>query len=204
MTRDGRLRALAVLLAGVGLTLLAGQCYMKAKAALAAVLIDRAFTDQLRDGRPHRPWPWADTHPVASLEVPRIGVRRVVLAGATGNVLAFGLGHVSGTALPGWEGNAVIAGHRDTWGAFLEQLRRSDEIRVRTVRGEWRYEVTRIEVVRKDRVDLLEETDDTRLTLVTCYPFSGLLASPWRYIVVARASSRPCGSKRSAGLACLF
>lgn len=184
----GLLLASSVLLAGVGLTLLAGQFYIKAKAALAGVLIDRAFVAHLRDGRPHRPWPWADTYPVASLEVPRTGVRRVVLAGATGNVLAFGLGHVSGTALPGWDGNSAIAGHRDTSAAFLKTLKRGEEILVRTPRGERRYEVIRIEIVNRERVDVLEGTDGARLTLVTCYPFSGLLSSPWRYIVIGRAT----------------
>ena len=53
----------------------------------------------LADGEAHPPWRWADTSPIARLEVPRLGVRRVVLAGATGAVLAFGPGHIHGVVV---------------------------------------------------------------------------------------------------------
>ncbi len=90
-----------ILLAASGGALLGGQIYLRAKAALAAVLIDRAWEAHLADGREHRPWPWADLRPVARLEVPRLGVRRAILSGASGQSLAFGLAHVSGPGLPG-------------------------------------------------------------------------------------------------------
>ena len=38
---------------------------------VAGILIDRAFETHLKDGLPHRPWSWADTYPIARLEVPR-------------------------------------------------------------------------------------------------------------------------------------
>ena len=107
----------ALLLAGTGLSLLAGQAHLKSKALLADWLIDRAYSGYLFDGRAHRPWAWADTHPIARIEVPRLGLRRTILAGASGSSLAFGLGHVSGTAFPGERGNCAIAGHRDSIGA---------------------------------------------------------------------------------------
>ncbi len=176
----------SILLAGTGLALLGGQGYLKAKAALAAVLIDRAWAEYLADGRAHPPWPWADMRPVARLEFPRIGVRRSVLSGASGESLAFGLAHVSGTALPGEPGNCAVAGHRDTWAAFLRDLRTGDEVRLRTRAGWRRYTVAGLAVVSKDRIDVLEPAGDGRLTLITCYPFSGLLRSPWRLVVVCR------------------
>ena len=173
-----------ILLAGAGLALLAGQGYMKAKAALAAVLIDRAWAAHLADGRNHAPWPWADMHPVARLEVPRLGVRRAVLSGASGESLAFGLAHVSGTAPPGGPGNVAIAGHRDTWAAFLRDLRPGDQVWLLTRSGRRRYSVRSLSVLGKERVDVLEPSGDERLTLITCYPFTGLLRSPWRLVVV--------------------
>src|SRR5437667_217982 len=63
----------------VALTLVAGVCltgravYLHAKAALAGVLIRRAWQVTARSGEPHPPWPWADTHPVARLRIPRLG-----------------------------------------------------------------------------------------------------------------------------------
>jgi sortase A len=173
-----------ILLAGAGLAILAGQGYMKVKAALAAVLIDRAWSAHLADGREHRPWPWADMHPVARLEVPRLGVRRAVLSGTSGESLAFGLAHVSGTALPGDRGNVAIAGHRETWAAFLRDLRPDDQVWLLTRSGRRRYSVRSLSVLGKERVDVLEPSGDERLTLITCYPFNGLLRSPWRLVVV--------------------
>jgi sortase A len=178
-----------MLLAGTGLVLLGGQGYLDAKAALAAVLIDRAWAEHLADGRDHRPWPWADMRPVARIEVPRIRVGRTVLSGASGESLAFGLGHVSGTALPGGPGNCAIAGHRDSWAAFMRDLKVGDEVRVRTRAGWRRYRVASLAVVAKDRIEVLEPAGAGRLTLITCYPFSGLMRSPWRLVVVCRPGS---------------
>lgn len=179
-------RALLIMplvLVGAGLSLVGGRGYLGAKAALAAVLIDRAFARHLEDGLPHPPWPWADTHPIAGLEVPRLGVSRSILSNASGSSLAFGLGHISGTAAPGAPGNSGIAGHRDTWAAFLQDLRRGDLIRVRTHAAVEICTVSGSRIVPKEEVSVLDPSPGRRLTLVTCYPFSGILRSPWRIVV---------------------
>lgn len=177
---------IGLVLLGTGSALLAERGYLALKAVVARRLIDRAFEAHLRDGGPHPPWSWADMHPIARLEVERLGVRRVVLSGASGSSMAFGVGHVDGTALPGRPGNCVLAGHRDTRLAFLQELRPGDRVRVETREGMGRYAVDRIEVVHAGALGVLEPTAGRRLTLVTCYPFEGLLRSPWRYVVVCR------------------
>src|SRR5258706_11811255 len=132
MTRRAGL-VLAGLLLFVPGGLLLGRCgYLEAKGALASCLIERALQAHLRDGKPHRPWAWADMHPIALLEVGRLGVRRAVLRGATGESLAFGAGHVDGTAWPNARGHSVLAGHRDRGFAFLKDVRRGDRLRLRT------------------------------------------------------------------------
>lgn len=178
--------AVSLVLAVSGVSLLGGQAYMRTKALAAALLIERAWAWHLIDGRPHRPWSWADTHPIARLEIPRLGVRRTVLEGASGSSLAFGLGHVSGTAFPGTPGNAAIAGHRDSWAAFLKDLRAGDEVRLQTRSGDWQgYRVTGIDIVSRHETRVLDPGSSSRLTLITCYPFDGVLRSPWRYVVSA-------------------
>lgn len=179
------LLATAVVLTGTGVSLLGGRAYLGAKAVLAAVLIERAWEAHLRDGEVHRPWSWADMHPVARIDVPRLRIGRMVLSGASGSSLAFGLGHVTGTALPGTEGNVAIAGHRDTWAAFLRDLRLGDTVHLTTRGRSRRYRVASLQVLSKERADALEPSDGgSRLTLITCYPFSGLLSSPQRYVVI--------------------
>jgi len=182
--RPAPLVAVAAVLCGCGLV--AEQAWIAAKAELAELLIDRAFERTLDDGAPHRPWRWADTHPVARLEVPRLSVRRTVLAGASGTSLAFGPGHVDGTAAPNSDGNCVIAGHRDTWFAFLEHLRPGDTVNVRTVDGEQGYRVADRSVRSMWDPRVVEPTTRAQLTLVTCYPFRALTSSDRRYVVTLR------------------
>ena len=137
-------------------------------------------------------------HPVAQLEVPRLGLLRTVLAGASGSSLAFGPGHIDGTAPPNAIGNCALAGHRDGSFAFLNDLRMGDDLILRTNSGSVRYEVQDMLVTDMRDVDLLQPTEDPRLTLITCYPFHALSRSELRYVVVLlRSDVNP--SRRSPG-----
>jgi sortase A len=185
-TRIAAIAGVALLASGVAL--LGEQAWLGAKAALAEALIDRALDRHLEDGRPHRPWSWADTWPMARLECPRLGLARPVLAGSSGGSLAFGLGHLDGTAPPNGRGNCVVAGHRDTWARFLGSLREGDVLRLRSHGETVDYTVDAVAVVHESEAWVSEPTEARRLTLVTCYPFSGLLGSPWRFVAVARAT----------------
>lgn len=178
----------AALLAG-GLWKFGQGVYIHAKAGLAQALMGRAWARVLDGERQVKPWPWADTWPVARLLVPGRKVDLFILAGADGRAIAFGPGHVFGTPLPGEAGNSVIGGHRDTHLAFLRELEPGVEIVVERPDGAWRrYRVETTEVVDKRDVWVLENEGPTRLTLVTCYPFDALRAGgPLRYVVTARA-----------------
>jgi sortase A len=183
MTARLHLTAVAAAFVILGGLLLGQQAWLAAKARLAGHFIDQAFESHLLDGKAHRPWSWADTHPVGRIEVPRLGVRRTVLAGASGSSLAFGPGHVDGTSVPNGSGNSVVAGHRDSWFAFLEQLRVGDEVILTTRDGARRYRVVKTDVHSMWDTDVAAVSGDTRLTLVTCYPFDGLVGTTHRYVV---------------------
>src|SRR5207248_2826247 len=83
----------AALLAG-GAALFGHGAYIYAKAGLAQVLLRRAWERTLAGERDVKPWPWADTWPVARLTIPKAGTDSIVLAGASGRTLAFGPGHL--------------------------------------------------------------------------------------------------------------
>ena len=100
----------AAALAVLGLALTGHALYIHAKAMLAQALLHRAWIATQATGVPAKPWPWADTTPVARLIAPEHDVDLLVLAGATGRTLAFGPGHHDGSALPGEPGNAVVLG----------------------------------------------------------------------------------------------
>lgn len=67
--------------------------WIQAKAVLAQVLIAQAWSRTLNGEAKVKPWPWADTWPVAKLAVPRLGLEYYVLEGADGSAIAFGPGH---------------------------------------------------------------------------------------------------------------
>jgi sortase A len=186
----------AAVLAAAGLWLLADATWIHAKAALAQHLLGRAWAASRGGAGRARPWPWADTWPVARLSAPRLGVERLVLAGASGRTLAFGPGHHPGTAPPGASGNSVISGHRDTHFAFLRHLRDGDTLRLEDAAGRRRtYAVTTRAVVEARRVRLPLVVDGARLTLITCYPFDAVVpGGPLRYLVIAEAA--PAGAAR--------
>ena len=164
--------------------------YIHAKAALAQVLLREAWTRAQAGHATPRPWPWADTWPVARVTVPGRDIERFVLAGANGRSIAFGPGHVFGTPLPGEAGNSVIGAHRDTHFAFLRELRPGEEIVVqKSVSAIRRYRVTGAEIVDKSETRVLAQPPgEARLTLITCYPFDALRAGgPLRYVVTAKA-----------------
>jgi sortase A len=161
--------------------------YIHAKARLAQYLIRSAWEKTLAGQKEVRPWPWADTWPVARLIVPRLHVDLFVLAGASGRTMAFGPGHIYGTAAPGAPGNSVIAAHRDTHFEFLRDLRNGDRLIVQTPAGRLRsYLVRQGKIVDKHDLRALRPDGVTRLTLVTCYPFDALRpGGPLRYVLTA-------------------
>lgn len=176
----------ALLIAGSAVPL-AGAGWIHAKAQLAQVLLERSWQARLAgvDETGTKPWPWADTAPVARLQVPRLAVDQIVLAGASGRSLAFGPGHLTGTALPGERGNSVITGHRDTHFDFIGELKPGDMFRLQRSDGTWaRYRVAGGEVLDARTAQLDATPDRSAVTLVTCYPFnSNDWNQPWRYAV---------------------
>jgi sortase A len=120
------------------------------------------------------------------IEIPRIAMSVVVLQGTTPETLRLGVGHIIGTPLPGESGNIGIAGHRDTFFRGLKDIRRGDEILLRTASGVARYDVEWIQITAPGDGGIVASTTDSSLTLVTCYPFHYIGAAPQRYIVHAR------------------
>jgi sortase A len=166
------------------LVLAAQAAWMPAKAALAQHLLASSWQQSRQDGSAHRPWPWADTHPVARLEQPRLGISQVVLAGDSGRPLAFGPGWAESSAKPGSDaGTVVISGHRDTHFSWLRELRDGDTLRLEHAGGERDYRVVGTEVV-DSRTHRLATGDNDSLVLVTCWPFDAASArGPMRYLV---------------------
>jgi sortase A len=184
------LGVLVAALVVAGLWQLGQGAYIHVKAHVAQVLLRHAWERTVAGEREAKPWPWADTWPVARLSVPARRVDLFVLAGANGRTIAFGPGHVFGTALPGETGNSAIGGHRDTHLAFLRDVAPGEEIVIERRDGtRRRYRVDWTQVLDKRETWVLDDAGPTRLTLVTCYPFDAVRAGgTQRYVVTARAT----------------
>ena len=191
MSRGLRAAALWAVLAG-SLWQFGGAGYIHVKAVLAQTLLRDAWARTLVDTQPVKPWPWADTWPVARLLAPRHAQDLIVLAGASGRTLAFAPGHLNGTATPEQTGRTIIAGHRDTHFAFLREIQPGDELRLQDHTGvTHRFMVSDTRVVDSQSTQL--SLDGVKeLVLVTCYPFDALSAGgPLRFVVFARPYPAP-------------
>lgn len=185
-TRSSRLLAIASAVLGIALCIDAG--YVHAKARVAQMLLEHAWSRTLADGGTHAPWPWAEAAPVARLVVPRLATARIVLGGDDGRALAFAPGWSGSTALPGQAGLGVVSAHRDTHFRFLADLMVGDALDVETRHGTRHYRVRSMRVVdaRTTRIDTDAGLDG--LLLVTCWPFDAIDArGPLRYVVEAVA-----------------
>lgn len=182
-----------LLVAGLGLAGAGG--WIHVKAWLAQYLVASAWARTVQDGGTHRPWPWADTYPVARLRAPEHGIEQFVLAGDSGRVLAFGPGWAPASAAPASAGRIIISGHRDTHFRWIENLRIGDHIELtgRASTRSYVVESSRVADARRERLALDEAAAELRL--VTCWPFDALApGGPWRYVITARPLAEARGT----------
>ncbi|VAW57945.1 LPXTG-site transpeptidase family protein [hydrothermal vent metagenome] len=161
--------------------------YIQIKALLAQQLLERAWLNIQSGQAQSKPWPWADTWPIARLRVPRLDIDLIVLAGDSGRTLAFGPGHRFASASPGQPGNSLISAHRDTHFKFLQQLHKGDIISLET--ADRKKSLFRVEsgwLTDKDSAHFPDDELNAYLHLITCYPFNSLTGGgDMRYIVSA-------------------
>jgi len=169
-------RLATILAAGIGATLLIDAGWIHAKAELASLLLGAAFERAVLGETDARPWPWADTKPVAKLDLPRQNAPVFVLAGASGQSLAFGAGRMIGGHGPDPASeHVVLAGHRDTHFRALAELEEHDVIVLTRPGGPPRsYRVVSLRVIDEADRSWLDPFVSGRLSLLTCYPFDGI------------------------------
>lgn len=135
---------------------------------------------------------------VGRIEIPRLHVSTIVFEGTGDNVLSIGVGHLSGSALPGEHGNIVLAAHRDTFFRPLRSIHKYDRIVMITPAGTRRYSVDSTEIVSPNYTAVLAPTPDAALTLITCYPFEWFGHAPRRFIVRAHEMDDPTSAEAPA------
>ncbi|RWX51888.1 sortase A [Candidatus Electrothrix marina] len=170
----------------VGMLCFGNGLWIHGKGLLAQVLLQRAWAQTLIRGESVKPWPWADTWPVARLRTEKYNRDLIVLAGQSGQALAFGPGMLEAGGKPGQPGSCILAAHRDTHFSFLRRVQAGDVFTLEDRQGrEWQYRVKTTEI--RMAAELYLDTEATsQLALITCYPFQALSSGTGqRYVVLA-------------------
>ena len=127
----------------------------------------------------------------AELRIPSIEVKEVVFEGVDVPTLQLGPGHMPWTPLPGQPGNAVMSGHRTTYGApfnRIDELAPGDKIVVISAVGRHVYRVRETLVVEPTDIWVTDPRSGGWLTLTTCHPE---FSAQQRYIVHAEMVNGP-------------
>lgn len=108
------------------------------------------------------------------IEIPKLGVKAAILEGTDDKALKYTVGHYPGTANPGEKGNYVLLGHRNyVYGHYfrrINELEVGDEVIIKKDTDIYTYIITESFVVSPEEVWVLDSTEDTILTMITCTP----------------------------------
>lgn len=153
--------------------------YMLSKAAFAQILLERAWhsTKMINFNEKKAPWAWADAYPVAKITYLNMNQNEesswIILAGMTGRNMAFAPSWLQDSAKPNDYGNTVISAHNDSHFSVLEHVKLGDVFTVESSDKRLiNYRVSDISIVDETDNSAYEFSDDTLLTLITCYPFT--------------------------------
>ena len=184
-------RSLILLLASV---LLLGGVYfcfqffkIELKSRVAQTLLQYAWHKTIKTGENQRPWKSFDGVPVLRLMIPHHEVDQIVLAGTSGQALAFGPAFHEESKLPGKGGTTVLSSHRDSHGVYIRQLKKGDMIKLQDRFQQWHsYTIEDFDILNV-KTDTISTTNAKEvLLIITCYPFNALTSgTALRYVVSA-------------------
>lgn len=120
------------------------------------------------------------------IQIPALNIDSPVVQGDGWEQLMKGVAQHLGTANPGEKGNMVLSGHNDVYGEvfrYLDRLKPGDQVTLFTSTRTFTYVVEGWKLVAPDQVEVMDQTPDETLTLISCYPY---LVDTQRIVVKAR------------------
>lgn len=140
----------------------------------SAVHLDQVTSVAPAASRGSRPAP----APLAKrLVIPKIGVNVEIVFGKNQDeALNRGIWHIPGTSTPEKGSNTVLSGHRFRFLSgprtlyLLDKVTKGDPIIIYWNGQEYDYVVTGSKIVKPNQVEILDPTDEPRLTIFTCSP----------------------------------
>lgn len=104
---------------------------------------------------------------IATLEIPSINFKDIVIEGTTQDALAQGIGLFEHSSI--LQGNVCLAGHNtNRFFANLKDVKQGDIIKYSSCLGNREYEITTIKQIEETDWSMLEDTEDNRITIITC------------------------------------
>lgn len=104
---------------------------------------------------------------LATLEIPSINFKNIVIEGTAQDALAQGIGLFEHSSI--LQGNVCLAGHNTTrFFANLRDVKKGDIIKYSSCLGNREYEITTIKQIEETDWSMLEDTEDNRITIITC------------------------------------
>ncbi|WP_278600558.1 class D sortase [Clostridium tertium] len=170
-------RGIGIILIIVGLALIVSIVYKKIETSRKQKelqnILEQVISEDPEDGSEGKQEKSINGYePVALIEIPSINLSQGLVEGITDDILQYYLGHFETSVKPGEKGNFAVAGHRvsDYSEAFvnLYKVEAEDEVIVKANKKEYIYKVTENFIVDPSRVDVLDNTDDATITLITC------------------------------------
>lgn len=162
--------------------------WLPIKGWLSQQLISYSWHETISLNQKIKPWPWADTYPIAELSFQRLNKSIVVLNGGDPTTLAFSAGAIAPFNQVLSTKPFVVAGHRDSHFSFLNEVFMNDIISLADSHGQSQlYQVEAIEIVDASTGQLPVLADNSQLVLITCYPFTDASSnSNERYVITAK------------------
>ena len=120
------------------------------------------------------PTPIPAVEPALRIQIPVIDVDAPVIQGDSWDQLKKGVGQQIGTSDPGTNGNIVLSGHNDVYGEvfrYLDRLAPGDKVILFTSQRQYTYVITGTQMVEPTAVEVMAQTEDARVTLISCHPY---------------------------------
>ena len=115
-----------------------------------------------------------ETGRLVRIGIPSIGVDAPVIQGDDWEALKTGVGLNASSGIPGKSGNVILSGHNDIFGQVfreLDKLEPGDEIMLLTEKNAYTYIVTGTQIVQPSQIEVMRQTEESTLTLISCYPY---------------------------------
>ena len=104
---------------------------------------------------------------IATLEIPSINFKDIVIEGTSQDALVQGIGLFEHSSI--LQGNVCLAGHNTSrFFANLKDVKQGDIIKYSSCLGNKEYTISTIKQIEETDWSMLEDTEDNRITIITC------------------------------------